>query len=66
MSKYHHIKEGDWTPIPRRGHRNQCCDCASVHDIDYREKDGVLEMRVRINRRATSAARRVFKFKDGK
>lgn len=65
MSNYHQVKEGDWTPIPRRGHRNQCCDCGNVHDIDYREYEGALEMRVRVNRRATAAARRVFKFKDG-
>lgn len=65
-SKYFHVKEGDWTAIPRRGHRNQCCDCGSVHDIDYREKDGALEMRVKVNGRATAAARRVFKFKGKK
>jgi hypothetical protein len=61
-SKYHQVVEGDWTPIPKRGHWNQCCSCALVHVFDYREKDGVLEMRVRINKRSTAAARRAFKF----
>ena len=63
MTKYHQVIEGEWTPIVKRGHVNQCCECALVHVIDYREREkGVLEMRVRVNRRATAAARRPFKF----
>lgn len=62
-SRYHQVIEGEWTPIVKKGHINQCCSCALVHVIDYRERDkGVLEMRVRVNRRATAAARRAFKF----
>jgi hypothetical protein len=63
-AKYHQVVEGEWTAIPKRGHWNMCCACALVHIIDYRLNDGALEMRVRVDRRATAAARRPFKFKS--
>lgn len=62
MSKYHQIVEGEWVPVPKRGHHNMCCDCAMVHVLDYRVVDGQIEVRFRVNRRATAAARRAFKF----
>lgn len=62
-TRHHQVVEGEWTLIPMKGHHNMCCDCANVHVIDYRQKvSGRLEMRVRVNRRATAAARRAFKF----
>lgn len=62
-SRYHQVIEGEWVPTSMRRHRNQCCDCAMVHEIDFRvTKKERLEMRVRVNRRATAAARRSFKF----
>ena len=66
MSKkdpYAQVEEGTWVFITKRAHRLMCCSCALVHDVDYREKTkGWLEVRYRINRRATAAARKAFKF----
>lgn len=64
MSKYHQIVEGEWTAIAKRNHKDMCCDCGLVHWIDTREVSGVLEVRKRIDRRATAAARRAFNFRD--
>ena len=64
MSKrYFQIVEDEWTPIIKRGLKDMCCDCGLVHRIDTREIDGVLEVRKRIDHRATSAARRNLRFK---
>ena len=63
-ARYHQIEEGEWTPIVKRGLRDMCCDCGLVHRIDTREVRGVLEVRKRIERRATAAARRAFDFRD--
>ena len=47
----------------KRAFREQCCDCGLVHDIDYRVVDGHVEFKIRkVNRRATAAVRRAFKF----
>lgn len=61
--KYEQIYEGDWIRPKRRGFREQCCDCGLVHDVDFRIKDGEVEFRIsKVNRRATAAVRRGFKF----
>ena len=64
MSKrYHQMIEGEWTAVVKRGLKDMCCSCGLVHRIDTREVNGVLEVRKRIDHRATSAARRHFAFK---
>ena len=65
MSKresYHQMIDGEWVLVTRRAHRHMCCDCALVHVIDMRETRAGTEMRYRLDRRATAAARRRFKF----
>jgi len=42
--------------------REQCCDCGLIHRLDFRIVDGKVEFRTRRDDRATSAARRNFKF----
>lgn len=59
---YYHIQDGEWVAVRRSGWRHQCCDCGAVHDLAARNRQGRLEIRFRINRRATAAARRPFKF----
>lgn len=62
-TKYEQITEGEWVRVRKRGHRNMCCHCALTHVIDYRtNSDGSLELRFRIDERATAAARRNFNF----
>ncbi|MEX0842497.1 MAG: hypothetical protein WD039_09470 [Xanthobacteraceae bacterium] len=61
--RYHQLMDGEWIAPRRRGFREQCCDCALVHVIDYRiNAAGQIEFRARRDRRATAAARKVFKF----
>lgn len=63
MAKYHQLIDGEWAAVPKRGHKNQCCHCALVHRFDYRvNAAGQLEIRARVDRRATAAARRAFEF----
>lgn len=60
---YEQIVEGRWLRVKKRGWKNACCDCSSVHIIDIRTPDdGSVEVRMRVDRRATAALRRAFKF----
>lgn len=60
---YEQIIEGEWNRVPKRGWRNACCSCEMVHIIDTRTPpDGSVEVRMRVDRRATAALRRKFKF----
>ena len=57
------VHEGEWHRIRRRKQKIQCCDCGMVHYHDYRVSPrGHLEFRVYVDRRATAAVRRAFKF----
>lgn len=63
--KYGQVIDGDWVePTPQRGHRMKCCDCALVHDMDFRVKDGKVQFRPKRNKRATAAARRAQKVQE--
>ena len=64
MSKYEQLYEGEWIRPVSRGFREQCCDCGLVHDIDFRIVDGKhVEFKIRkVNKRATAAVRRGFRF----
>lgn len=57
-----HIQEGDngWSDWWESGwrFRTMCCECSLCHDDEYRIVDGKLKWRTRVNKRATSAARR--------
>ena len=56
---YHQIVEDEWTPVPKRGHRNACCDCGLVHAFHYRtDRNGRIEFRATVDQRATAALRR--------
>lgn len=60
--RYHQITEGEWIEPAMRGFKHQCCGCALIHITDYRIVDGKVQFRVRLDNRATAAARRKFKF----
>lgn len=63
MSQYHKLIDGEWIRPKRKGFREQCCDCAKVHDVDYRivkSKTGnrhFVEFKAVSNTRATRRAR---------
>lgn len=58
MKQYEQIYDGEWFKWNWRGNKHQCCDCGLVHDVDYRVKNGHLEMRCYRNGRATGGSRR--------
>ncbi len=61
--KYNTVTEGDWVQPMRRGYKLMCCDCGSVHRMDFRlvpcGGGRAIEFRVFRDDRATAAARRV-------
>ncbi len=62
-SDYYHITDGEWIAVPRRGFKEQCCDCGLVHKLNFRiNAKGDLEIQTTRDMRATSAVRRAFKF----
>jgi hypothetical protein len=60
--RYHQVVDGGWIRPKKRKFREMCCDCCLVHGLDFGVVDGEIEFRARQNNRATSAARRRFKF----
>jgi len=57
-SNYQQIYAGEWFPVPRREYRQACCDCGLVHVIDFRLRKRAIELRVRVDKRATGQYRR--------
>ena len=64
MSKgYYHVGNGEWITVPRRGFKEQCCDCGLVHKLNFKvNAKGQIEIQTTRDERATSAVRRTFKF----
>ena len=57
-SKYYQITEGEWIDVAKK-HRHMCCGCSLVHDIELRtNKDGTVDIKYKLNPRATAAARK--------
>jgi hypothetical protein len=61
-SDYEQVYDGEWFAVTRRGHKSQCCSCGLVHRYDYRVRDSAIELRATVDKRATAAVRRGFKF----
>ena len=57
-SDYYHVTDGEWIIVPRRGFREQCCDCGLVHRLNFRITDaGQIEIQTFRDSRATNGAR---------
>lgn len=60
---YPQIVDGEWVTVPRRGYKEQCCDCGLIHRMNFRiDEWGRIEVQAFRDGRATAAARRNFKF----
>ena len=60
---YYQVTDGEWIEVPMRGYKEQCCDCRLTHRLNFRITDkGKIEIQTFRDERATSAARRHFKF----
>jgi hypothetical protein len=47
-----------WVRVVKRGFMEACCDCGLVHRVDYRIKDGHIEIKAERDEKATAAHRR--------
>lgn len=60
---YYHVTDGEWIQVPMRGYKEQCCDCALIHRMNFRlTTKGKIEIQTFRDGRATSGARKHFKF----
>lgn len=60
---YYHVTDGEWIQVPMRNYKEQCCDCALIHRMNFRiNAKGRIEIQAFRDGRATSGARRTFKF----
>ena len=60
---YYQVSDGEWISVPKRGYKEQCCDCGLVHKMNFRiNKEGHIEIQTTRDERSTSAVRRAFKF----
>ena len=57
MSAYYHVTDGEWIQVPKRGGKDQCCDCGLVHTINYKIIDGKIYTQVFRDPKATGGAR---------
>lgn len=61
--QYPQIFDGEWVTVPKRGFKEQCCDCGLVHRVNYRiTADNRVQVQSFRYARATAAVRRAFKF----
>lgn len=50
--------DGEWVRVRnRRRYRIACCDCGLVHDMEFRVRDGKIELRAWRNPQATGGKR---------
>lgn len=60
---YYHVSNGEWIIVPRRGFKEQCCDCGLVHKLNFKiNAKGQIVIQTSRDERSTSAVRRAFKF----
>jgi hypothetical protein len=60
---YHHVIEGEWLRITKRGFREQCCDCGLTHRTNFKiDEQGRLWAQTYRDGKATGGARKNFKF----
>lgn len=55
---YYHVTDGEWISVPKKGYKEQCCDCGLVHRINFRIRDGQIEIQTFRDGRATGGARK--------
>lgn len=58
MARYGTPKAGEWIRPVRRGYMLACCDCGLVHRVNFRIKDGRVELQVFRANRSTAMMRR--------
>lgn len=59
---YYWVSDGEWIRVPKRGYKEQCCDCSLVHRMNFRIIDGkYIEIQTFRDPKATGGARTRFR-----
>jgi hypothetical protein len=59
---YYHVTDGEWIRVPKRGYKEQCCECALVHRMNFRIIDNKhIEIQTFRDPKATGGARTRFR-----
>ncbi|WLA80263.1 hypothetical protein [Bradyrhizobium elkanii] len=62
-SAYYHVTDGEWIQVPKRGYKEQCCDCGLVHRLNFKvDEKGNIHIQTFRDPRATNGARKNFHF----
>lgn len=62
-SEYIKVVDGEWIEVPKRGYKEQCCDCGLIHVMNFRvNAKGKIEIQAFRDGKATAGARKGFKF----
>lgn len=54
---FHEWGDGEWHKPVHDGYITACCDCGLVHRIDFKTRDGQVQMRVMRDDKATAGER---------
>ena len=57
MRSYEQVLDGQWIAPARHGYRQACCDCGLVHRVDFRVKQGRIQLRAFRDAPGTKAVR---------
>jgi hypothetical protein len=57
-SEYYQVTDGEWIKVPKRGYKEQCCDCGLIHRLNFRvdEKGHIHIQTFRDNRATTTTS----------
>lgn len=58
MIKLEQIQDGEWFEPAMKNHKLGCCDCGLVHRVDFRVRDGKVQMRAVRARNYTAKQRK--------
>ncbi len=62
-TEYHQVVDGEWIQVPKRGFKEQCCDCGLIHRLNFKiDEKGNIHIQTFRDGRATNGARRAFQF----
>lgn len=57
--EYYHVTDGEWITVPKRGYKEQCCDCGLIHRMNFKvDDDGNIHIQTFRDPRATGGARK--------
>lgn len=61
-SEYYQVTDGEWIRVPKRGYKEQCCDCGLIHKLNFKvDEQGRIFVQTFRDPRATGGARTRFR-----